>query len=874
MKEEPEIIKELREREKLGLLYNKVQVDFVKNHLLDYSYEEHGSENSDKIYVTDNSIEKVIEPENLYRMIAENASDMIAMVTFELNPVFVYVSPSHRYLGYNPQELLGKCVWDFIHPEDKKKLIPLLKKYLIASAKKLLTSKDIEVAERIEFYFKDKSGTWHYLQSTANLIGNHILLISRDITEHKQMEEKLRESEELFETLVSSAPVGIYIYDPIEKKMMYANPIFRESLGIKDEDIYKTDIMKYLTPESRKLIEKRIKDRLAGKKISPDVEVEAILPSGERRWIKLHTSFVEYKGKKAMISVVLDLTENKKMVEKLEESEKRLRDLFDNANDLIQSVDQNGRFVYVNKSWLKTLGYTKEELKNLTIFDILHKDYIAHCKKIIEEISKGKSFDRMEAVFITKDGREIYVEGSINGRFENGKFVSTRAIFRDVTERKKMEAELKALERRFEDIALSSGDFIWEIDSQGRYTFIGGRIEDILGYSAEELLGKTPFDIMPPDEAVRIKKIFKNFSSNKEPIVDLENRSLTKDGKIKYLLTNGVPILDDQGNLLGYRGVDKDITERKMVEEELKKAYKETETLLDAAADGIRIVNRDFTVRTLNSTMAKLAGIEKNKAVGMKCYEMFGAEVCGTEKCSMRRVLKEKKQIHTETVRRRMDGKQIPCLHVATPIKDADGRIVGIIEDFRDITEQKKIEQALIENEEKFRAISDSAYDAIIMMDDNGNVSYWNKAAEKVFGYKANEILGKNLHYLFTPSKYQKEHEKGFTIFKKTGKGNAVGKTLELTALRKSGREFIAELSLSTVKLNDRWYAIGIVRDISERKAIEEELKEKLKELETFYKVAVDRELRMIELKREVNELCEKCGEKPRYAIDKIETGG
>ncbi|HDD57233.1 MAG TPA: PAS domain S-box protein, partial [Thermoplasmatales archaeon] len=237
-------------------------------------------------------------------------------------------------------------------------------------------------------------------------------------------------------------------------------------------------------------------------------------------------------------------------------------------------------------------------------------------------------------------------------------------------------------------------------------------------------------------------------------------------------------------------------------------------------------------------------------------------------------VLKEKKQIHTETVRRRMDEKLIPCLHVATPIKDADGRIVGIIEDFRDITEQKKIEQALIENEEKFRAISDSAYDAIIMMDDNGNVSYWNKAAEKVFGYKASEILGKNLHYLFTPSKYQKEHEKGFTIFKKTGKGNAVGKTLELTALRKSGREFIAELSLSTVKLNDRWYAIGIVRDISERKAIEEELKEKLKELETFYKVAVDRELRMIELKREVNELCKKCGEKPRYAIDKIGTGG
>ncbi|HEC86520.1 MAG TPA: MEKHLA domain-containing protein, partial [Thermoplasmatales archaeon] len=594
------------------------------------------------------------------------------------------------------------------------------------------------------------------------------------------------------------------------------------------------------------------------------------------RWLELsaHPVMDENGDVVEIIEHVKDVTERRIMEERLRESEEMLRDFLDNANDLIQSVDCEGRFVYVNKSWLKTLGYTLEEVKGLTVFDILREDQVSHCKELIRRVSEGESFDRIETVFVSKDGREVYVEGSINGRFEGGKFVSTRAIFREVTKRKRIEEELQNLKQRFEDIALSSADFIWEIDSHGRYTFIGGRIEDILGYSAEELLGKTPFDIMPPDEAVRIKKIFKKFSANKEPIVDLENRNLTKDGKIRYLLTNGVPILDDQGNLLGYRGVDKDITERKRVEEELKKAYKETETLLDAAADGIRIVNRDFTVRTLNSTMAKLAGIEKDKAVGMKCDEMFGAEVCGTEKCSMRRVLKEKKQIHTETVRRRMDGKLVPCLHVATPIKDSDGRIIGIIEDFRDITEQKKIEQALIENEEKFRAISDSAYDAIIMVDDNGNVSYWNKAAEKVFGYKANEILGKNLHHLLAPSRYHGEYEKGFSIFREIGQGNAVGKTLELTALRKGGREFVVELSLSAVKLNDRWYAIGIVRDISERKAIEEELKEKLKELETFYKVAIDRELRMIELKREVNELCKKCGEKPRYAIDKTDTGG
>jgi len=143
-----------------------------------------------------------------------------------------------------------------------------------------------------------------------------------------------------------------------------------------------------------------------------------------------------------------------------------------------------------------------------------------------------------------------------------------------------------------------------------------------------------------------------------------------------------------------------------------------------------------------------------------------------------------------------------------------------------DISRRKKVEEALRESEEKFYSISSSAHDAIFFIDNDGNISYCNKAAMEMFGYSEEEMLNKELHKLIVPSKYYDQHKKGFTAFQKTGKGPAIGKTLELSAIRKSGKEFPVALSLSAVKLKGKWNAIGIIRDISQRKEAEEELKD------------------------------------------------
>ncbi|MBI5181385.1 MAG: PAS domain S-box protein [Nitrospirae bacterium] len=139
---------------------------------------------------------------------------------------------------------------------------------------------------------------------------------------------------------------------------------------------------------------------------------------------------------------------------------------------------------------------------------------------------------------------------------------------------------------------------------------------------------------------------------------------------------------------------------------------------------------------------------------------------------------------------------------------------------------------ALKESEKKFRSLSESAKDAVILIDSDGNISYWNRAAEDIFGYSAREATGKELHQFLAPEQYREAYKKGSKHFRKTGKGAAIGKTLELSAIRKNGAEFPVELSISAVKLKGKWHAIGIVRDITERKKAEEERRERLAELE------------------------------------------
>jgi len=258
--------------------------------------------------------------------------------------------------------------------------------------------------------------------------------------------------------------------------------------------------------------------------------------------------------------------------------------------------------------------------------------------------------------------------------------------------------ELRSSEQRFRSLVEMTSDWLWEVDAQATYTYSSPKVKDLLGYEPEEVIGKTPFDFMPRAEAERLAALFWESAQSHKLLVRLENTNLHKDGRIVILESSGVPLLDEDGRLIGYRGID------------------------------------------------------------------------------------------------------------------------------RDITEPKQIEDALRESRERFKTITASAKDAIIMMDNDGNVSYWNKAAQSIFGHTRQEAMGRYIHTLLAPTRYHEQHFKAFPTFQETGRGAAVGKTVELTAIRKNGEEFPIELSLSAVRVRDEWHAIAIVRDITDRKQAEEKI--------------------------------------------------
>ncbi|MGD9581247.1 MAG: PAS domain S-box protein [Vampirovibrionia bacterium] len=141
-------------------------------------------------------------------------------------------------------------------------------------------------------------------------------------------------------------------------------------------------------------------------------------------------------------------------------------------------------------------------------------------------------------------------------------------------------------------------------------------------------------------------------------------------------------------------------------------------------------------------------------------------------------------------------------------------------------------EQEILESTTKLQTISNTALDAIIMINDEGNITFWNDASTRILGYEKNEIFNQNVHKLIAPERFICEHNKAFELFKKTGKGSAIGKTLELCAIRKDGSEIPVELSLSSIQLNNKWHAVGILRDITSRKKLENALKTERNNLE------------------------------------------
>ncbi len=366
-----------------------------------------------------------------------------------------------------------------------------------------------------------------------------------------------------------------------------------------------------------------------------------------------------------------------------------------------------------------------------------------------------------------------------------GKQIGSVAITSDISERIEAEQAIRESEARFRDVALSTSDWVWEVDAEGRYTYCSEKVVDILGYTAEEVLGKTPFDTMRPDEVERVGQVFGELVANKQPIVDLENWNITKDGQEVCLLTSGVPMLDEDGELLGYRGVDEDITERKRVEEERQRFTTQLSTAADIATQVSTILDPEELLGTvipllkerfdlyhahyyqLDEGAGELVLAAGYGQPGQQMLEQGHHIPLEREVSLVARAARSKEPVVVHDVTAAPDFMPNPLLpdtksEVAVPVISA-GQVLGVFDVQHDEAEHftsgdLNVFQTLagqvataLQNarlfaeqqqaEERFRTVADFTYDWETWLGPDEQYLYVSPACERITGYAAQELI-------------------------------------------------------------------------------------------------------------------------------------
>jgi PAS domain S-box-containing protein len=253
---------------------------------------------------------------------------------------------------------------------------------------------------------------------------------------------------------------------------------------------------------------------------------------------------------------------------------------------------------------------------------------------------------------------------------------------------------LRQSEVRFRDITFSIADWVWEVDENGVYTYSSQKGFDFFGPLREAVIGKTPFDFMPPDEARRVAAIFSEIAANRAPIKDLENWNIDKSGQNICLLTNGVPIFDKAGNFKGYRGVDRDITERKEATEKLEARDAYLTAIIENQSGLIWLKDVKGRFLAINHAFAASCGREMQDVLGKTDLDIWPREMAEKYIADDAKVIQAGRPIAVEElIQDENEPKWFETFK--TPIRDSHGNIIGSTGYARDITERKAAEQAL-----------------------------------------------------------------------------------------------------------------------------------------------------------------------------------
>jgi len=512
-----------------------------------------------------------------------------------VNNVIIWDEMMYKIYGRKKDDFGGAYeAWlDAVHPDDRDASFEVSQKAVKG-----------EIEYNTEFRIAWPDGSVRWIKADGEVFRNNegkavrMVGVNYDITVRKNFEEDLRMLTERLNLATSAAQIGIWELD-LNSYTFVWDEISCRIFGVdqKTVDSSYANWLNLMHPEDRKdfIV---YSENILNKGGDIDVEFRIIRNGGLVKWIKSKGEVIyDRKGNPVkMVGVNYDITEQKNAEESVRLSEERFSKIFNESPiPMVIADSANTKILDTNISNEKLMGYSKEELIGKHPFELdiyPEKEQIERYKELREKFGEKIG---IEMTLRKKSGelRDVIIWRNVLKLNDNFEIKLGTAL--DITDEKRAKQLLETNEERLRQIVETSGVWVWEVDKDGVYTYVSKMEEGILGYKTEEIIGKKHFyDFFIPEEREHLKNAAHDVFSRKEMFRNFENPNVHKNGDVVYLETSGIPLLDDAGNLIGYRGADRDITERKKVEIEIKKFNEELEKRVNERTSELKQSNMDL----------------------------------------------------------------------------------------------------------------------------------------------------------------------------------------------------------------------------------------------------------------------------------------
>jgi two-component system NtrC family sensor kinase len=756
--------------------------------------------------------EAVKESEERYKELANSVTDVFFAVDENLR--YTYWNKASEILtGVRMEDAIGKSIQE-VFPDRpwRRKAEKMYRKVL--------------ETQQLQTFVNDYDihGRHYILEINAYRSRGGVSVFVKDITDRKQAEEALRESEEKYRKMFEEALDAIFIGDADTGKLLDCNRAACELVGReRSELIGKHQRILHPPGETDGEFSRTFSEHLRARE-GKVIETQVVTGKGEIKEVAIKANVLEFRGKKVIQGIFRDITERKHAEEALRQSEEKYRTILEEMEEGYYEVDLMGNFTFVNDAMCRILGYSRDELIGMNYKTYTHKENVKAVLDAYNRVYRTcEPLQWFPMAEVRKDGTRVLVEDSVLPITDDkGGVIGFRGISRDVTERKQAEDALQKSEERYRVLAENAGEAIFVVQDDV-VKFINPKGVELSGYSGEELASRPFTKFIHPDDIHMVTDRYLRRLRGELVPQTYNFRIIRKDGDIRWGELNAVPVFwEDRPAVLCFMS---DITERKQAEEALRQSEEKYRTILEETGDGYFETDLAGSFTFVNDAQARLLGYSSEEIIGMSFRAFTPEERVNAVLEAYSRMYKTGEPLRNfvdEVIGK--DGSHGFAESSAFPIRNDRGKIVGFRGVRRDITARKQMEEALRHSEEKYRTILEEIEDAYFEVDLGGHLTFVNDSVCRDLGYSREELMGKS-YKVFT---VEDDIESVFRVFNEVYQTSVPNKGFPWKTTRKDGTHGFAETSISLLR-NEHGETIGfrgVGRDITERKRAEEKLRQ------------------------------------------------